>query len=308
MSKRVQSSKKKIHRAAAGAVSHILRPGAVADPANFELWQEQGYHITPVHFYQPIPDTRELRKTYPSPTTAAGIDLRQEFQLQLLQEVFASFAAELNALPVQPSDAGGFYLDNDAFLGIDPHVYYSMIRCFKPATVVEVGSGFSTLLGAQAARRNRTTRYVCIDPWPREFVAGGVPDVEMVRQRVEETDIERFTQLRENDILFVDSSHVVRTGGDVNFMILEVLPRLAGGVVVHFHDIFLPFEYPQKWVLEDHRFWTEQYLLQAYLAENDRAEVLFAVNYMSKMCPEELKAVFPNALWHGGASFWFRKR
>ena len=182
-----------------------------------------------------------------------------------------------------------------------------MIRHFKPETVLEVGSGHSTLLGAQACRLNESTRYLCIDPWPRDFIAGGVPGTELIREKVENLGIELFQQLQRNDILFVDSSHVIRTASDVCFIILEVLPRLAEGVIVHFHDIFLPFEYPKEWIVERRLFWTEQYLLQAYLTENNRAKVVFANHFMSETYTEEVRQTFPNALWIGGGSLWIVK-
>ena len=236
-----------------------------------------------------------------------GIDFRPEDQLSLLAESFTQFSQEYNAIPIKPTGSTSFYLDNDAFIGIDPYIYYCMIRQFKPNTVVEVGSGHSTLLGVQASQASNSTRYICIDPWPREFIARGVPGIEFIRQKVEDLDIDLFLALKQNDILFVDSSHVVRTGGDVNFILLEVLPRLAPGVIVHFHDIFLPYDYPKEWIVQQQRFWTEQYLLQAYLTENNHVEVLFSTYFISKRHREEIHQTFPNALWIGGSSFWIRK-
>ena len=303
----VKTIKRYIHRAVAHLVAIVLRPGAVYDPENFRLWERRGYHITPLHFYHPIPDTRELELRDLQQSELPGIDLRPEFQLKLMNEAFVKFSEEYNSLPIKPIDSDTFYLDNDAFGGIDPFIYYCMIRHFKPKTIVEVGSGYSTLLGVQASRLSESTRYVCIDPWPREFISRGIPNIEFIRQKAEDLDLNLFQQLQPNDLLFVDSSHVIRTAGDVCFNILEVLPRLTKGVIVHFHDIFLPFDYPKEWILERHLFWTEQYLLHAYLAENDHTEVLFANNFISKKYPEEVRQAFPNALWIGGGSFWIRK-
>ncbi len=265
-------------------VAVILRPGAVWDSENFRLWESHGYHITPIHFYYPIPDTRDLEKKDFQPSGCPGIDLRLEFQLRLLKESFAKFSQEYNTLPIKPTNSNAFYLDNDAFTGIDPYIYYCMIRNFKPKTVVEVGSGHSTVLGAQACQLSVSTRYVCIDPWPRDFISRGVPGIEFIRQKVEDLDLDMFLQLQQNDILFVDNSHVVRTAGDVCFIILEVLPRLAQGVIIQFHDIFLPFDYPKEWIVGQQRFYTEQYLLQAYLVENCHIEVLFAIPHMVTNC------------------------
>ena len=121
--------------------------------------------------------------------------------------------------------------------------------------------------------------------------------MKVVQRRVEEIDVAYFDQLERNDILFIDSSHVVRTGGDVTFLMLEVLPRLSAGVVVHFHDIFLPFDYPADMILDRHLFWTEQYPLHAYLCENAHVDVLFASEFIAHDFPESLEQAFPKALW-----------
>ena len=117
-----------------------------------------------------------------------------------------------------------------------------------------------------------------------------------------------FSQLESGDILFIDSSHTVKIGSDVNYLFLEVLPRLRPGVIVHVHDIFLPFEYRRDWVLEEFRFWTEQYLLQSFLTFNSEFEVLMANYYLYHYHQDQLKAVFPNlSSWIGG-SFWLRRK
>ena len=300
-------ARKHMHRVVAQVVATILRPGAVYDSANFQLWESKGYHITPTHFYYPIPDTRELESRNFQPSDLPGIDLRTEFQLELITHTFTRFSSEYNAFPIKSSDPTVFFLDNDAFAGIDPHIYHCMIRNAKPRIIIEVGSGYSTLLGAHAAHLNASTHYICIDPWPRQLIARGVPNIEFIQRKVENLDLDIFRQLQRNDILFIDSSHVLRTAGDVHFMFLEVLPRLAPGVIIHIHDIFLPFEYPKDWLVNQQRFWTEQYLLQAYLAENVHAEVLFSSHYLSTTYPQEVKEAFPNALHIGGASFWIQK-
>ena len=122
--------------------------------------------------------------------------------------------------------------------------------------------------------------------------------------------METFTSLRENDILFIDSSHVCKIGSDVQFEFLEILPRLAPGVVVHVHDIFLPFEYPKTWVKDWHRFWNEQYLLQAFLCGNREFEVLWAGAWMQHRHPDLVEKSFPSfsANRNQMASFWIRRR
>ena len=130
----------------------------------------------------------------------------------------------------------------------------------------------------------------------------------MIEKKVQDLDVDFFSQLNSGDILFIDSSHTVKIGGDVNYLFLEVLPRLNPGVIVHVHDIFLPFEYRRDWVLDEFRFWTEQYLLQAFLTFNSEFEVLLASYYLSHYHKEHLRAAFPDLpRWIGG-SFWMRRK
>ena len=171
----------------------------------------------------------------------------------------------------------------------------------------------STLLATEAIRKNETEgnpcRFTAIDAHPRPFIKLGIPGLtELLETRVESVPLERFSSLEENDILFIDSSHVVRIGGDVNYLYLEVIPRLKGGVIVHCHDIFLPSEYPKDWVLEQRLFLTEQYLLQAFLAFNSEFEVLMANSFLHVNDPESLRTAFAS---YGKdsrpGSFWFRR-
>jgi predicted O-methyltransferase YrrM len=189
-----------------------------------------------------------------------------------------------------------------------------MIRHFKPRRMIEVGSGMSTLLAAEAIRKNEVEGYSCsftaIEPYPRQFLRHGVPGLtELLEAKVQSVPIERFCALEANDIVFIDSSHVVKIGGDVVYEFLELLPRLKPGVIVHYHDIFLPAEYP-SWVLDDRRFWTEQYLLQAFLAFNSAFEVLMAGSFLHIHHSADLKAAFssydPANVWPG--SFWMRHK
>ncbi|HEX5166856.1 MAG TPA: class I SAM-dependent methyltransferase [Thermomicrobiales bacterium] len=296
--------KRGTHRVIAHAVARLLRAGAVYDPVNFRIWEQRGYHVTPIHFYYPIPDTSELRRRYPTGMAGAGYDLQWDAQREFLRQVIAPYADECADLYRRPPDDQRFYLDNDAFSGIDPYVYYAMIRHLKPESVLEVGSGFSTMLAAEAVERNGTGTVKCIDPWPRAFIKNG--SIPRIPQRVEDVDPAVFQTLQAGDILFVDSSHVVRTGGDVCHIVLNVLPVLQPGVIVHFHDIYLPFEYPPDLVLDRLQFWTEQYLLQAYITENPSVSVLFACHAMLREHPNDMREYLPLATPFG-ASFWIQK-
>ena len=222
----------------------------------------------------------------------------------------------------QPNRAGkspSFHLDNGLFGGIDALVAYCMIRHFQPRLIIEIGGGFSTLLLTEAAAKNNTSALTCIEPFPQEFLKQGVPGLHrLIEKKVQDIDLEFFSELHSGDLLFIDSSHTVKIGGDVNYLFLEVLPRLEPGVIVHIHDIFLPFEYRRDWVLGEFRFWAEQYLLQAFLAFNSEFEVLMANNYMAHRYLEDIRAAFPtleklkaappNSVRWGGGSFWMRRK
>jgi len=277
----------------------------------FQNWERHGFHVTPVHFYQPIPDTQSLPETlWKQPSELVGIDMNHAMQLDLLRNCFPRFRDEYQHFPTKPAGKENrFYLGNHLFDDTDALVAYCMVRHFQPRLIIEVGSGFSSLVLGDAAARNDSSGLICVEPFPREFLRKGFPGLRsLIEKKVQEIDLNFFSQLESGDILFIDSSHTVKIGGDVNYLFLEVLPRLKPGVIVHVHDIFLPFEYRRDWVLDEFRFWTEQYLLQAFLIFNPEFEVLMANSYLNHYHQENLKAAFPDLSSWGGGSFWMRRR
>ncbi len=157
--------------------------------------------------------------------------------------------------------------------------------------------------------------YAIVDPYPKEHVRRGLPCVtQLIDERVELFDPSFFEELAANDVLFVDSGHTVRIGGDINYWILDVLPRLAPGVIVHFHDIMLPAECPKIYATNPHSraFWTEAHLLQVFLCHNSRFEVLLTMAYFNANRSEDLLTAFP--LWDPAkhrafsGSFWIRNK
>ena len=271
----------------------------------FLNWERHGFHVTPVHFYEPIPDTRSLPETlWRHPSELAGINMDDSMQLDLLRNHFSKFRDEYHNLPVEPAPG-----QKRPFRGVDALVAYCMIRHFQPESIVEVGSGWSSLVLGQAAAKNKNSALTCIDPFPGDLLRNGFPGLRsLLEKKIQEIDLEFFSQLGSGDLLFIDSSHTVKIGGDVNYLFLEVLPRLRPGVIVHVHDIFLPFEYRRDWVLDEFRFWTEQYLLQAFLAFNSEFEVLLANSYVNHYHQEDLKAAFPGLSSWAGGSFWMRRK
>lgn len=236
--------------------------------------------------------------------------MNDDEQLHLLREVFPKFRDEYETLPTAPTDDYTvFHFGNGLFDGTDALVLYCMLRHLRPRRVIGVGSGYATRLAAQAARANGSTELVCIEPYPDEVLQEGFEGLaSLITARVEEVSLDLFTTLGADDVLFIDSSHSVRTGGDVTFLFLEVLPRLKAGVVVQVHDVFLPHEYPREWVVDGLRFWNEQYLLQAFLTFNSGFRVLLANSYLDVRYPDVLRDAFPNAPWWGGGSFWMQRQ
>ena len=280
-------------------------------PEIFRLWERHGFHVTPVHFYQPIPDTRSLPDTlWNQPSKLVGIDMNDATQLDLLRNQFPKFRHEYDRFPAEATgEPGRFYFNNGLFDGTDALVAYCMIRHFQPRLIIEVGSGFSSLVAAEAIAKNKNSALICIEPFPLDFLRQGFRGLHsLIEKKVEDIGPEFFSQLESDDILFIDSSHTVKIGGDVNYLFLEVLPRLKPGVIVHVHDIFLPFDYRRDWVTDELRFWTEQYLLQSFLSFNSEFEVLMANAYLGHRHMEDLKATFRNSPWWGGGSFWMRRR
>lgn len=287
----------------------------------FKIWEKLGFYVIPKHYYYPIPETKDLllreNKIWKN-SELIGIDMNEKTQLRFLKEIFPKYKKEYVSFPKnknQRESESEFYFGSGGIAEVDAEVLYCMIRHFKPPVIIEIGSGSSSLLIAQACRANeredgKKSRYIIVDPYPRKTIKNKVQNAHIISKRVEELDFEFFSALESRSVLFIDSTHVVKIGGDVNYLYLEVLPRLKPGVIIHSHDIFLPYEYPKEWVLKEHRFWTEQYILQAFLTYNSTFEVLWGGHYMHLKYPDELRETFPsyNPETVMPGSFWIRRR
>lgn len=276
-----------------------------------------GFHITRNHFESPIPDTRDLNdRIWSNSTKLPGININQQAMTDLInlfsikyKNEYDNFPKNKTLIPYQ------YYIDNGAFESIDAEMYYCMVRHFKPKRIIEIGSGYSTFIAAQAIVKNKeefgqNTKLIAIEPYPNETLRSGFPGLaELIISKLQDIDISKFNTLDENDILFIDSSHVLRIGSDVQYEYLELLPRLNKGVIIHIHDIFLPAEYKRSWVHNDHRFLNEQYFLQAFLAFNNTFEILWGGSLMHLSHPEVLEKAFSSynrdLVWPG--SFWLKK-
>jgi predicted O-methyltransferase YrrM len=283
----------------------------------FPLWERLGLHVLPVHFYSPIPDTREL-KAHPEWFAAdhpmTGVDMRELEELQLLEKLGKAWEADYKL-------AGGdaFGLEErkmPSFAPANALVLYALIRELGPKRMIEVGSGMSTRISSAAfrdnARAGKPGIFTAIEPYPSTALKAGYDGLsELLVTKVEDVPLERFQELEKNDILFIDSSHTVKIGGDVNYLFFRILPLLKPGVIIHVHDIFFPREY-----LPHHFFnsgvkqiWQEQYLLHSFLMFNSEFEVLLCSSYLHFKRLQDLKNLFP---WYHEnrcpSSFWMRRK
>jgi predicted O-methyltransferase YrrM len=285
---------------------------------SFPVLERLGLHLTQRDPQDPVPDIGSLPLiTWSRRSALVGIDLRIPTQLELLEHLRGRYRHEYDAFPRHPQGAPWMYhVDNGSFESVDGEILYCFIREFRPRRIMEIGSGYSTFLAGQAIGRNRAedAAYSCdlvaIEPAPNAVLRRGFPGLtRLVESRVQDVPLEEFEALRGNDILFIDSSHVLKIGSDVQYLFLEVLPRLCPGVLVHVHDVFLPANYPREWVVRERRFYTEQYLLHAFLLFNRQWEVVWSASYLHLNHPEALEAAFEtytrHTRWPG--SFWIRR-
>ncbi len=250
------------------------------------------------HYYEPMFDYRNFPHDFDAARTLPGLDLNVSGQFELLEKLV--YQEEIAILPKEKIDSDLFYMNNGSFGPGDAEYYYQIIRATRPRKIIEIGSGYSTLIALKAIGKNQDDdasyqcSHICIEPYERLFLED-LP-VSLIRERVEDVDLSVFQQLEENDILFIDSSHVIRPNGDVLHEYLEVLPVLNRGVIVQVHDIFTPCDYPIDWLRDRVRFWNEQYLLEALLTQTDQWEVIAALNFLHHNYFEKFSAVAPFAL------------
>jgi Methyltransferase domain len=264
-------------------------------------------------YYSPLPDPEGLPdSTWDRPNALAGIELDTAAQIRFAESTLAPYFAEFARDLMPDGRIGRFEADNTYYASGDADLLYAMTRHLKPRRVIELGSGYSTLVLAHGIRRNAeegsSAVLTAYDPHPSDVLGDRPPpEVELRSTPAQEVSLEEFDALGPDDMLFVDTSHTVKTGGEVNRVVLDVLPRFARGVVVHFHDVFLPWEYHRTWL---DRGWNEQYLVQAFLAGNPDWEVVLALHHLTRVAPDAVRALAPR--WTPGetfpSAFWIRRR
>lgn len=267
-----------------------------------ETFIKRGVLPVALHYYQPVFDPATIPdRVWDRRHDLPGIDFREDAQLEMLRRL-ADHGDETDWPAERRGD--GYYTGSGAFGASSAYLLHAFVRHFKPNRVVEVGAGHSTLIFRGALDMNGRGTLTTIDPNPDERV-NSLPVDELISERVEAVPIERLTSLGTGDMLFIDSSHVTRMGGDVQYLYLDVLPRLRPGVLVHVHDIQLPYEYPRSY--PPRYFWTEQYLLQAFLTHNPRWEVVLGGFMLQTDHPDVFCDVFPRTTGHRTTSSFYMR-
>ena len=262
-----------------------------------------GVSVTPSHFYFPVPKLKSFRsKDWSACRPCAALDFRFDEQIERLRCEILPYAPEWTSPENDAGDRHQFHFNNGFFERVDAEVAYSLVRSRKPRRIIEVGSGNTTLVMAAALEKNASEGYagemISIEPNPAPYLKDGLRGLtQLIEGPVQQVQLDLFRTLRANDVLFIDSSHVVSVDSDVLFECLRILPELAPGVLVHFHDVFTPFDYPRKFVMTNLCFWSEQYLLEAFLSFNSAFRVVWAASAMQKQCSELLREAFPG--WEG---------
>jgi hypothetical protein len=277
-----------------------------------ETAEAAGFHVYPRTFYSPFPvfeemDWSQLKCSRQLP----GINFREREALQLAEQI-SRFASELNAIPDErESSDGRFWFVNDAFTYFDAATLYGVLRHLKPKRYVELGCGFSSCISSRALACNAKDGAACdavyADPEPRCDLSQILETGRVVRQSVQKLSLDLFTGLEANDVLFIDTSHVLKVQSDVARELMQIIPSLSPGVWIHFHDVFSPYDYPEDWVRNKIRLCAnEQYGVECLLNGGDRYEVLLPLYLLWMEHRADLQRLFPRGRSRP-QSFWIRK-
>ena len=269
----------------------------------------------PGHYHSPIPSKEEILKRKEKIFTVGkkeidGIDLNETEQLRLLEEIKAYYSE----IPFgsNKKDNLRYYFENGSYSYSDAIFLYSVIRHFKPRRIIEAGSGFSSavMLDTNEYFFQNKIKCIFIEPYPELLLSilreDDKNNHKIIDRCIQDVDVASFKELKENDILFIDTSHVSKTGSDVNYILFDILPKLEKGVLIHFHDIFYPFEYPDKWVLGG-RAWNENYILRAFLQYNSKFKIVFFNTFLEYYYKDWFDKNMPLCLKNKGGSIWLVK-
>ncbi|MCG6895768.1 MAG: class I SAM-dependent methyltransferase [Thiocapsa sp.] len=271
----------------------------------------------PGHFYSPIVDVESIRQQFqaftktPLSDALPAIHIRRDDQIRVWKEL-VPFLKDI-PFPDEKSPEYRYHFTNPAFSYGDGGILHAMLRRFRPRRLVEVGSGWSSACAIDTidGYLDGAVDVSFVEPFPELLIGllgeDTVSRVKIHANAVQSTDMEVFKRLESGDFLFIDSTHVMKTGSDVCHELFNILPALNPGVFVHFHDIFWPFEYGQDWVLKENRSWNEIYGLHAFLMYNNAFEIMFFNHYFGHHCRDLVQSDYPAMLKNIGGSIWLRK-
>jgi hypothetical protein len=293
--------------------------GAVAEEflncEEFKTLTKVPLFVPPGHFYSPVVDPTEAERHLTSkqglpPAELDGIALRRSDMVSAWKELLPF----LTTVPFTEAKRPGFRyrFDNGSYSWADGSVLHAMLRLNRPRRFIEVGSGWSSACTLDTVEHylEGACEMTFIDPYPqllREVIGEAARKVRIIEAPVQQVPVATFEALQSGDMLFIDSTHVLRTGSDVCCELFEILPRLAAGVFVHFHDMFWPFEYPYQWVVEENRSWNELYAMRAFLSHNEAWRIVFFNDYLAKLERDLIAATYPNFLHNSGGALWLQR-
>ena len=278
--------------------------------------QSKGVIIEPNRFYSERPSIQDIENSFEfrdeyaeaGPFEDPSIFKRQPSKkfMQANMKLAHEFMPPLSDDPENPK---GYFWDNPAFNKLDAISYWTMIRAHKPNRIVEIGSGFSSLIAAAALEKNGKGELICIEPYPKPWLSKWLKSGNLIKSPIQDFHIDELNGLLgDGDILFIDSTHTVKIGSDCVYIYLKLLPNINSNILVHVHDIFLPYVRPAERAIEKHVHWTEHYLLMAYLLDNPRTEIQFSSRlahvYFKKAADRFIQKQFET----GGGSFWFTQK
>ena len=297
-------------RVAGSAASIGVTPNSQSETSAVHLF------VPPGHYYSPIVQPAHLVRRDPATQSENDVAEGLGINYTAMEALFDTLvrANGTHAFPVLQHTDFRYYSDNDMYGPGDAIILAAMLRHFRPRRWVEVGSGFSSavLLDTLDRDADLQTQLTFIEPNSERLDAllrgSDRSRATVMKVGVQEVPLTVFDQLAAGDVLFLDTTHVCKTGSDVNHEFFHILPRLAPGVIVHLHDVFFDFEYPDDWVYRENRSWNEQYLLRAFLMFNTAFEVLYTNDGFARARPDLVRARCPAILTNPGGGFWMRKR
>jgi predicted O-methyltransferase YrrM len=303
------------------AISNGMTPAQVVEEfINSDEYQKATaikMFVPPGHFYSPIVDPVEADHHLRRLETERRRDSLREISIDrnAMVRKWNELVPLMKSAPFSESPSGGLHYayDNPSYSLGDAAILHAMLRLYQPKRLIEIGSGYSSACTLDTVERylNSNCQLTFIEPYPElliKLLGEAVSRVRIIDRNVQQAPAELFEGLSSGDILFVDSTHVLKTGSDVCFELFEILPRLAKGVLVHFHDMFWPFEYPREWAIDDNRSWNELYAVRAFLTQNNAWQIVMFNSYMAKFERPMIEATFPEFLRNSGGALWLQRK